>query len=140
MFNIKSDQLKDTFWQEFEEKTSEKVITRGLGKYISGWKLFDEKNWTGLWGLMITSSGGFHFHHFPQNTIFDAFTSFIKTEPVKEKTIFIPQDKIIKSETLKEKKLWSRLFSSLPPRLVIYYNDEEGEEKKMIFETEYAPR
>ena len=140
MFNKKTEQSPDTFWQEFEEKTGEKVITRGFGKYISGWNEFDEKSWGGLWGLIITTSGGFRFHHFPQNTIFDSLTAFIKTEPVKEKTIFIPQEKIISSETAKEKKWWTKLFSSLPPRLIIYYEDDSGEEKKLIFETEYAPR
>ncbi|MCL2211115.1 MAG: hypothetical protein FWB95_04265 [Treponema sp.] len=140
MFGKKQEQSPDTFWQEFEEKTGEKVITRGLGKYISGWNDFDEKGWGGLWGLIITTSGGFRFHHFPQKTIFDSFTGFMKTESVKEKTIFIPQEKIISSETAKEKKFWTKFFSSLPPRLVIYYKDDSGEEKKLIFESEYAPR
>jgi len=139
MFNKKSEKSPDIFWQEFEEKTSEKVISRGLGKYVSGWDEFDEKNWGGLWGLIITTSGGFRFHHFPKNTIFDSFTAFIKTEPVKEKTIFIPKDKIISIINAKEKKWLKKLFTSLPPRLVICYYNEKEEEKKLIFETEYAP-
>jgi hypothetical protein len=141
LFN-KGDKSYDAFWLEYEEKTGEKILARGLGKYISGWDEFDEKKWGGIWGLIITTSGGFRFHHFPQNSWIDSFTSFIKTQPQKEKTIFIPNDKIISCETIKETKWWKKLLCSSPPLIVIKYMDdvspETGKiEKKIILEAEY---
>jgi len=90
MFFKKDEISPETFWREYEEKTGEKVLARGLGKYICGWEEFDKKQWNGLWGLIINTSGGFRFHHFPQNSIFDALTQFAakRDEPPKEKTIF----------------------------------------------------
>jgi len=134
---LKKEESPDTFWQEYEEKTGEKVLARGLGKYVSGWDEFDEKKWGGLWGLIITTSGGFRFHHFPQNSWIDAFTSFAKTDPPKEKTIFIPQEKIISSDHFVEKKWWKKILSPSPPRLVVMYTDDAGQEKRLLFEAEY---
>jgi hypothetical protein len=145
MFFKKDEISPETFWREYEEKTGEKVLARGLGKYISGWKEFDEKRWNGLWGLVINTSGGFRFHHFPQNSIFDVLTQFATNakEPPKEKTIFIPQEKIASLQFIKEAKWWKRLFSRSAPQLVINYRDETPDEsggiieKKLIFEAEY---
>jgi len=137
-FKQKEEKSPDTFWQEFEEKTGEKVLARGLGKYVSGWDEFDEKKWGGLWGLIITTSGGFRFHHFPQNSWIDAFTSFVKTDPPKEKTIFIPQEKIISSDYLIEKKWWKKILSPSQPQLVIKYKDEAEKEQCLFFEAEYS--
>jgi len=144
MFFKKDEISPDTFWREYEEKTGEKVLARGLGKYVSGWEEFDEKQWAGLWGLIINTSGGFRFHHFPQNSIFDLLTQFAaKTgEPPKEKTIFIPKEKIISQKIIKEEKWYKRLFCNSTPQLVINYRDETPEEfgvkdKKLIFEAEY---
>jgi len=149
MFSKKEEKSPETFWREYEEKTGEKVLARGLGKYISGWDEFDKKEWSGIWGLIINTSGGFRFHHFPQNSIFDLLTQFAANNknPPKEKTIFIPKEKIISQKTVKEEKWYKRLFSRSAPQLVINYRDEsqdesQGEsgvkEKKLIFEAEYA--
>jgi hypothetical protein len=143
---FKKDEISpETFWREYEEKTGEKVLARGLGKYICGWDEFDKKEWSGIWGLIINTSGGFRFHHFPQNSIFDLLTQFAANtkNPPKEKTIFIPQEKIISQKTVKEEKWYKRLFSRSAPQLVINYiddsQDESGvKEKKLIFEAEYA--
>jgi len=137
MFFKKKEQSHDDFWREYEEKTGEKVLSRGLGKYISGWQEFDEKKWGGIWGLLITTSGGFRFHHFPQNSWLDAFTRFAEKTPPKERTIFIPNEKIASSRLIKETKWWKRIFSPLPPRLIIRYTDEAGSEKQLLFEAEY---
>ena len=137
MFFKKKEQSHDDFWREYEEKTGEKVLSRGLGKYISGWQEFDEKKWGGIWGLLITTSGGFRFHHFPQNSWIDAFTRFAEKTPPKERTIFIPNEKIASSRLIKETKWWKRIFSPLPPRLIIRYTDEAGSEKQLLFEAEY---
>ncbi|WP_461256505.1 hypothetical protein [Treponema sp. R80B11-R83G3] len=139
----KDEKSSDTFWREYEEKTGEKVLTRGLGKYVSGWDEFDEKGWGGLWGLIINTSGGFRFHHFPQYNIFDSLTQFAANAKGQEKTIFIPQEKIISQNITKEEKLWKRIFSGSAPQLVIEYKNESpnesgGNNKKLIFEAEYA--
>ena len=139
----KEEKSSDVFWQEYEEKTGEKVLARGLGKYISGWEEFDEKKWNNLWGLLITTSGGFRFHHFPRNSWIDALAArFSDAEQVKEKTIFVPKEKIISTQLIKETKWWKRILNPLPPRLVIRYTDEAetetGEaEKRLLFEAEY---
>jgi len=133
----KEQNSADAFWREYEEKTGEKVIKRSLGRYICGWNEFDEKKWGGIWGLIINTSGGFRFHHFPQNSWIDSFTRFAEKEPPKERTIFITQERIISSQLIKETKWWRKLLSSSPPRLVINYTDETGSEKRLIFEVEH---
>ena len=141
MFLKKDEQSPEDFWREFEEKTGEKVLSRGLGKYVSGWKEFDEKKWGGIWGLLITTSGGFHFHHFAQNSLIDAFTTrFAVNEPQKERTIFIPKEKIASSQLIRETKWWKKILSPSVPRLVIHYTDEAGKEARLLFEAEYPAR
>ena len=130
----KTDKSTEEFWREYEEKTGEKVLTRTLGKYVSGWDEFDEKKLSGIWGLIITTSGGFRFHNFPRNSWIDAFTQYSAKEPPKERTIFIPQEKIVTSEIIIEKKWWKKIFTSSPPYLVIIYLDDAGNKKKLIFE------
>ncbi|MDR2543489.1 MAG: hypothetical protein LBC80_08610 [Treponema sp.] len=138
MFSKKNEKSVNDFWREYEEKTGEKVLKRGLGKYVSGWNEFDKEKLGGTWGLVITTSGGFRFHHFPQYNWIDSFTRFSEKEPPKEKTIFIPNDKIISTEYIIETKWWKKIFGSLPPQLFIRYMDEsETLEKTLIFEAEY---
>ena len=138
MFFKKKEKKPDTFWQEFEEQTGEKVLSRGLGKYISGWDEFDEKKWNGIWGLLITTSGGFRFHHFPQMSWMDALTSFGSVKQPKEKTIFIPNEKIVSSQLIKETKWWKKIFSNSAPHFVICYSEDSGaQEKRLVFEAEY---
>ena len=134
----KQEKSPDNFWREYEEKTGEKVLSRGLGKYISGWQEFDEKKWNGIWGLLITTSGGFRFHHFPQYSWIDAFTSFAEREPPKEKTIFIPKEKIASSQLIKETRWWKKIISPSAPRFVIRYTDEAGSVGQLLFEAEYS--
>ncbi|MCL2243310.1 MAG: hypothetical protein FWC03_02440 [Treponema sp.] len=137
MFFKKNDKTADMFWQEFEEQTGEKVLSRGLGKYISGWDEFDANKWNDIWGLLITTSGGFHFHHFPQVSWMTALTSFSSVKQPKEKKIFIPKDKIISAQLNKETKWWKRIFSNSAPHFVIRYNDTGSQEKRVVFEAEY---
>jgi len=133
---FKKEKKTETFWQDFEEETGEKVLSRGLGKYITGWDEFDEKKWNGIWGLIITTSGGFRFHHFPQMSWMDAFTSFAAVKQPKERTIFIPQEKITSLDLVKETKWWKKILSPTPPQLVIRYLDEAGSERRLLFEAE----
>jgi len=133
----KEEKSSNDFWQEYEEKTGEKVLARGMGKYSSGWNEFDEKKWKDIWGLVITTSGGFRFHHFPQNSWFDSLTRFADKGQPKEKTIFIPQEKIISSELIVETKWWKKIFSSSSPRFVVKYVDDSGQERLLIFESSF---
>ena len=153
LLSKRTETTTDEFWRDFEEKTGEKVLSRGLGKYICGWEEFDEKKWNGIWGLLITTSGGFRFHHFPQYSWIDSITHAAltarsaKKEKSNEKTIFIPQKKIAALEYVKETRWWKKIFSPSPPRLFIRYLDEtiteDGvsesvqSEKRLIFEAEY---
>ncbi|MCL2276831.1 MAG: hypothetical protein FWC21_02940 [Treponema sp.] len=142
MFEKKEKKSVDDFWNEYEISTGEKVIERSLGKYIKGWDEFDEKKYNDIWGLVITTSGGFRFHHFPKHSWIDAFTAgFSAKEQPKEKTIFIPNDKIFSVKLIIEKRWWVKLLTSCPPRLVIKYNEDSGSEnageKQLIFEIEH---
>jgi len=128
----------EDFWREYEEKTGEKVISRSLGQYVSGWDEFGGPGGNPLWGLIIATSGGFRFHHFPQTSWLTAIASFGSADdPPKEKTIFIPSDKIISAVLFKETKWYKKIINPDSPRLVIRYNDDKGNEKELILLTEY---
>ena len=143
----KNDKTADMFWQEFEEQTGEKVLSRGLGKYVSGWDEFDKRMWNGIWGLLINTSGGFRFHHFPQMSWIESLTSFSSLKQPKEKTIFIPNERIVSSQLIKETKWWKKIFSNAVPHFIIRYtedappvHDEPDDgvmEKRLVFEAEY---
>ena len=127
----------EDFWREYEEKTGERVIARSLGQYVSGWEKFAPLE-NPIWGLIIATSGGFRFHHFPQanwfNTLFRAAPG---DEGPREKTIFIPRERIVSAELHKETKWWKKIFSPAPPRLVIRYQSETGEERELLLFAEY---
>jgi len=132
----RNDKDPDDFWREYEEKTGEKIITRGLGQYVSGWDEFGDSGRNPLWGLIIATSGGFRFHHFPQNNWLSSLFGS-GGEAQKEKTIFIPREKIITASLHKETKWYMKLLSPGVPRLIIRYLNETGVEKDMLFYTEY---
>jgi len=138
MLTKKEEKSAEVFWREYEEKTGEKVIKRGLGKYISGWDEFDDKKRGGIWGLIIETSGGFRFHHFPQNNWIDALTRFAESGQPKEKTIFLPQEKIISTQSIKETKWWKKLLTNAAPLLVIKYSDDAESEKQLLFEVQHS--
>jgi hypothetical protein len=137
MLFIKKEEDPDSFWREYEEKTNEKVLARSLGRYISGWDEFDENRFSGIWGLVITTSGGFRFHHFSQMSWIDALTRFAAEKQPTEKTFFIPNEKIISTKLIKEKRWWKRIISAVPPQLIVLYTDEAGGEKRLLLEVEY---
>lgn len=127
----------DKFWQEYEEKTGEKVLARSLGKYISGWEEFDNNKWNSIWGLVIATSGGFRFHHFPQQSWLEIFTQFSGREAPKEKTIFIQKEKIISAVLIRESRWWKKIFNPASPQLLVDYRDEAGNERQLIMEADY---
>jgi len=134
----KSGKNPDDFWREYEEKIGEKVLARSLGQYMSGWEEFDSQKWTGIWGLIIATSGGFRFHHFPQIGWIDIFTRFGDHDLPKEKTFFVPKEKIVSATLIKETKWWKKILSSSSPQLIIHYRDDAGNERKLLLETGYA--
>jgi hypothetical protein len=55
---------------------------------VSGWAEFAEP----LWGLLIATSGGFRFHHFPHQSWLQTLSG---TAQPKEETLFIPRQAIL---------------------------------------------
>jgi hypothetical protein len=130
----------EDFWREYEEKTGEKVLSRSMGQYVSGWDEFGDMSGSPLWGLIIASSGGFRFHHYPQvNWLSALFHAGSGDDPPKEKNIFIPNEKIVSAVLHRETKWYSKIFFSSVPRLKIRYHDEAGTEKELLFYAEYKP-
>jgi hypothetical protein len=133
MKSSKPEKDPDDFWQEYEKKTGEKILARSLGQYVSGWAEFDSQGWTELWGLIIATSGGFRFHHFPQKNWLESIMRNHK-EP-KEKTIFIPGEKIISARFIEE-RWWKKILKYSLSRLSILYMNETGEEKQLLLEAD----
>lgn len=134
----KKSKSPEEFWLEYEEKIGEKVIARSLGQYVSGWGEFDNPPGNPIWGLIIATSGGFRFHHFPQVNWLSAVTKLGSLDdPPKEKTIFIPADRIISAILHKEIKWYRKFFFPNTPRLVIRYRDETGAAKDLLLNAEY---
>ena len=127
----------EDFWIEYEEKTGEKVLARSLGQYISGWEEFGNLPGNPLWGLIIATSGGFRFHHFPQANWLTALSRFGSYDPPQEKTIFIPGDRIVSAVLHGETKWYKKIFFPAVPRLVIRYRDEAGAEKELLLQADY---
>ena len=137
MFSKKAEKSADDFWREYEEQTGEKVLARTLGQYISGWKEFDASGITALWGLVIVTSGGFRFHHFPQQNWLDALIRPPATSGMPaERTIFIPRNLIISASLHTETRWWKKLLGPAPPKFKIQYRDEDTE-KELVVQTEY---
>ncbi|MDR1106582.1 MAG: hypothetical protein LBL44_09520 [Treponema sp.] len=127
----------EEFWRNYAEQHGEKVLAYRLGRYISGWDEFEAAGISGLWGLVIATSGGFRFHHFPQeNWLQAAARSVSGGDPPQERTIFIPAPGILSAGILTEKKLWKRLFMPRAPLLVIRYRGGDGEERELSAETD----
>lgn len=132
----KNEKSPDVFWREYEEKTGEKVLARSLGQYISGWEEFDGNGWNAIWGLVIVTSGGFRFHHFPQagwmNVLFNP-----GAEAPREKTFLVPKGRILSAGFRGDTKWWKRIFGPGVPQLAIRYRNDAGEERELLLETEY---
>jgi hypothetical protein len=146
MFGIGNrDKSRDPeqFWRDYGARYGETVHAYSLGRYISGWAEFQDT----LWGLLIATSGGFRFHHFPHEGWIQALSriSFGGDAP-REKTLFIPQDRILEAEFRTEKSWWKRLFNPSPPRVVIRYRPDgaaadggpggEGQDGTLVIETD----
>ena len=114
-------------------------MSHGLGRYVSGWEEFDDNRWISIWGLIITTSGGFRFIHFPQRTWIDSLVGWYGREGPKEKTIFIPKEKIISARLDVETKWWKKLFVPSPPKLFIDYHDGDTT-RRLVAEVEIGAK
>jgi hypothetical protein len=106
---------------------------------VSGWEEFDNNRWTSIWGLIVVTSGGFRFHHFPQRSWIDSLVVWGGREVPKEKTIFIPKEKIISAVLVTEKKWWKKLFVPSPPRLIIDYHVDD-DTRRLLVEVEIGAK
>jgi hypothetical protein len=121
------------FWQEFETKYGEKVLSFTLGQYLSGWDGHESP----LWGLLIATDGGFRFHHFPHEGWIQVLSRLSSGgKAPTEKTLFVPRDRIILAELRTEKSLLRRIFTSSQPKFILRYRDEAGAEEEFIAETD----
>jgi len=137
MLAKKNQKDVEEFWRKYEEQTGEKVLARGLGRYMSGWEEFDSKGWTSIWGLIITTSGGFRFHHFPQTSWLSVLSNSGNNNAPKEKTFFIPKVNIISAKIIEETTWWRKIFWSAPPQLLIDYRDGTENTKQLSLEVEF---
>ena len=136
MFEKKQEKSADDFWREYEESTGEKVLARTMGQYLSGCEEFDETGGAPLWGLAIVTSGGFRFHHFPQQSWLDTVFRSGAGAP-REKTLFIPKERIISAVLPKETRWWKKLLGSAQPVLKIRYTSGNSAEKELCVQTEF---
>jgi hypothetical protein len=139
MLSGKKQNSPEDFWREYEEQTGEKVLARGLGRYMSGWEEFDSQEWNSIWGLIIATSGGFRFHHFPQTSWLDALANFTNSSAPKEKTFFIPKEQIVSAKLIEETSWWKKIFRSSAPQLLINYRDGTENTKQVLLEVEFKP-
>ena len=130
----------EDFWREYEEKMNEKVLARGLGRYSSGWEEFDSREWKDIWGLLIITSGGFRFHHFPQQNWLQSLVIRGESEGSAEKLIFVPKEKIISTELNQETRWWAKIFTTSPPLMVIHYRDETGNDRPLRLIVEFGAK
>ncbi|MHC6204581.1 hypothetical protein ACYULU_15480 [Breznakiellaceae bacterium SP9] len=123
----------ELFWKQYEADLGEKVLAYTLGQYLSGWAAFEPP----LWGLLIATSGGFRFHHFPHENWLLTVTRIGRgDEAPKEKTLFIPHERILAVELRREKSLLKRIFVGNQSHLVLRYQDTEGGAGEFVAETD----
>lgn len=121
------------FWRDYEALIGETVLAYNLGRYIKGWDDLDSP----LWGLLIVSTGGFRFHHFPHESWLEVLSrTTVGGEAPKEKTLFIPRERLIAAELRIEKSWWKQLFFAQPPLLVVRCLSDQGLETVLMAETE----
>lgn len=122
-----------TFWRDYEAQRGEQVLAYALGRYIRGFEGFNAP----LWGLLIATSGGFRFHHFPHESWIEALSrTTLGGEAPQERLIFIPKERLIAVDFREETSWWKKLFTPQPPLLLIRYRDEAGGEQELVAETE----
>ena len=140
MFAKKPEKSADEYWKEYEEQINEKVLCKGLGRYMSGWGEFDSNGWNNIWGLIIAGSKSFRFHHFPEKNWVQSLLQRDNTKGPKEKLFFIPYEKINSVKLIVETRWWVKIFSTASPKLIILYRDETGAEKELLLEADFGSK
>jgi hypothetical protein len=119
---VKKEQFRMDFRMNYENRYGEKILAYVLGKYLSGWPDYKYS----LWGLLIATSGGFRFHHFPQEGWLQVQVRVTTgTEFPREKTIFIPREQILSADLRLEKSWWKKILAYHPPMLAIRYRHSD---------------
>jgi hypothetical protein len=116
--NRNESQDVERFWRKYGARYGETIHAYGLGRYISGWAEFQDT----LWGLLIATSGGCRFYHFPHKGWIQVCSciSFDGDAP-REKTLFIPHERILDVNLWIEKSWWKRLLIPSLPHIMIRY-------------------
>ena len=136
LFQRKKDTDPGEFWKEYEAALGEKVLAKTLGRYLSGWDEYGEP----LWGLLIATSGGFRFHHFPHESWITALTRVTTGgKPPSEKTIFIPGNRILSASLIMEKRWWKQFLAPVHPLFKLRYLCPGGE-RELAAETDLGAR
>jgi hypothetical protein len=111
----------EQFWRDYAARYGETIHAYGLARYISGWAEFRES----LWGLLIATSGGCRFHHFPHEGWIQALSrTSLGGDAPQEKTLFIPRERLVGVELRIEKSWWKKVFNPALPQVLIRYRLE----------------
>jgi len=121
---------REKFWSEYGERIGEEVLAYSMGRYIKGWP--GERG--PIWGLLIASKGGLRFHHIPRNNWLDSLLRGGTATAPQEKTFFAPSDRLLSVEVWREKSRLKQIFAYQPPRLIVRFLDEDGDEREFIAE------
>ena len=126
----------ENYWKDYETSIGEKVLAKSLGQYLRGWAEYAQP----LWGLVIATSGGFRFHHFPHEGWLMAISrATMGGEAPKEKAFFIPNDSINSIEMILENRWWKKILTPSNPALVIRCHINGGE-REVVIETDKSAR
>jgi hypothetical protein len=122
----------EKYWKDYEASIGEKVLAKSLGQYLSGWTEYTQP----LWGLIIATSGGFRFHHFPhEGWIMALSRATTGGEAPKEKTFYITNDSINSAVIILEKRWWKKILTPSNPTVVIHCTIN-GKEREVIIEAD----
>ncbi|MDR1351906.1 MAG: hypothetical protein LBK05_01385 [Treponema sp.] len=138
---VKESQSQMEFWADYGKQYGEKVLAYVLGKYLSGWPDYRYS----LHGILIATSGGFRFQHFPQERrLLSQPRAIPEDEIPREKTIFIPRNQILSADIRLEKSWVKKIFAYCPPILVIRYRhsdprNPEQESAGLLLAEAYQP-
>jgi hypothetical protein len=121
LFRQKNTKSPEQFWSEYEEKIGEKILARGLAKYVSG----HDEHPAELWGLAIASERSFIFHHFPQAGFLQSLGIGGGDDGPQEEIITIDRGRITSVET-RVQKGWKQMLFYKPPVLLIRYRRSDS--------------
>ena len=131
--NNAAEKERTAFWRDYESKIGETILAYCLGKCIKGSKDLNPP----LWGLLIVSSGGFRFHHFPHENWFQAMNrASFGGEIPQEKTLYVSKERLLWADIKTEKSWWKSLLFPEPPLFLVRYFTEDGIEAELVAESD----